>query len=65
MSYIDEVGLSDQIRVPGLQGIVVSAENRETTMGMPMTLVTSSETGTHLQNLGFYGKLELHKVWEE
>ena len=65
MLHIDKAGLRARIRVPGLQGIVVSGENGETTMGMLMTLITSTITGTHLQSQGFQGKLELHKKWEE
>jgi tRNA A-37 threonylcarbamoyl transferase component Bud32 len=65
MSRIDEAGLGARIRVPGLQGIVVSGENGERTMGMLMTLITSPKMGTHLQSQGFQGKLELHKKWEE
>jgi hypothetical protein len=34
-------------------------------MGMLMTLITSSEMGPHLRIQGFWGKLELHKKWEE
>lgn len=65
LSHIKEIGLSAQIRVPELQGIVVSGENGETTMGMLMTLVVSPETGTHLRSRKFRDKLESHKKWEK
>ncbi|KAF2128095.1 hypothetical protein P153DRAFT_405361 [Dothidotthia symphoricarpi CBS 119687] len=62
---INEAGLTAQIRVPRLEGIVISGENGETTIGMLMTLIISPKIGMHLKSEGFWGKFELHKKWEE
>ncbi|KAI4955496.1 hypothetical protein J4E91_001357 [Alternaria rosae] len=59
---IDEAGLAVRLRVPRLQGVVVSGED---TIGMLMTLITSSSTGTHLRSAGLQDRQELHKQWEE
>ncbi|KAF1851901.1 uncharacterized protein K460DRAFT_401901 [Cucurbitaria berberidis CBS 394.84] len=45
MSRIDEAGLRARIKVPRLHGIVVSGENGETTIGLLMTMITSSGMG--------------------
>ena len=63
LSCIDEAGLTARLRVPKLKGIVVSREN--TIMGMLMTLITSSELGTHLRSPGLQSRFELHGKWEE
>lgn len=65
MTRIKEADLGALIRVPTLEGIVVAGENRETTMGMLMTLITSPEIGIHLQSPGFQSQPELHKKWEK
>jgi serine/threonine protein kinase len=62
LSRINDTGLAAQLRVPKLQGIVVSGED---TIGMLMTLITSSEVGTHLRSLGLQSRSELHGKWEE
>lgn len=59
---IYKAGLTTRLRVPRLHGIVVSGE---TTIGLLMTLVTSSEIGTHLRSPGLQDRHELHKRWEE
>lgn len=63
LSRIDEAGLSARIRVPRLQGIVVSDE--KTAIGMLMTMITSSEIGSHLRSPGLQSRHDLHKKWEE
>jgi hypothetical protein len=62
LSRIDKLGLSNRLRVPKLYGIVVSGEN---TIGMLMTLITSSSIGAHLRSPGLQARSELHKEWEE
>jgi hypothetical protein len=62
LSRINESGLAAQLRVPKLHGIVVSGED---TIGMLMTLITSSEVGTHLRSPGLQSRSELHGKWEE
>jgi tRNA A-37 threonylcarbamoyl transferase component Bud32 len=64
MSRIEKAGLKGHVRVPTLQGIVVTGENGESTVGMLMTLIVSPEMGSHLQSQGFHGQPELHKKWE-
>ncbi|KAH7561892.1 hypothetical protein BM1_02996 [Bipolaris maydis] len=59
---IYKAGLTTRFRVPRLHGIVVSGE---TTIGLLMTLVTSSEIGTHLRSPGLQERHELHRKWEE
>jgi hypothetical protein len=59
---IYKAGLTTRLRVPRLHGIVVSGE---TTIGLLMTLVTSSEIGTHLRSPGLQERHELHEKWEE
>ncbi|KAI4668474.1 uncharacterized protein J4E78_002301 [Alternaria triticimaculans] len=59
---IDEAGLAARLRVPRLQGVVVSGE---ATIGMLMTLITSSSMGTHLRSAGLQDRQESHKQWEE
>jgi hypothetical protein len=63
LSRIDEAGLTARLRVPKLQGIVVSGE--KTAIGMLMTLITPSEFGVHLRSPGLQGRSELHRKWEE
>jgi hypothetical protein len=63
LSRIDEAGLTARLRVPKLQGIVVSGD--KTTIGMLMTLITPSEIGNHLRSPGLQGRSELHRKWEE
>lgn len=63
LSRIDEARLTVRLRVPRLQGIVVSSEKE--VIGMLMTLVTSPEIGTHLRSPGLQDRSELHGKWEE
>jgi hypothetical protein len=63
LSRIDEAGLTARLRVPKLQGVVVSSE--KTAIGMLMTLITPSEIGTHLRSPGLQDRSELHKKWEQ
>lgn len=62
LSCIDGAGLATQLRVPKLQGIVVSEWG--TVIGLLMTLTTSSKMGTHLRSSGLRGRTELHSKWE-
>lgn len=62
LTRIDEAGLAARLRVPRLQGVVVSGED---TIGMLMTLITSSSIGTHLRSAGLQDRHESHKQWEE
>jgi serine/threonine protein kinase len=62
LSRIDETGLAARLRVPKLHGIVVAGED---TIGMLMTLITSSKVGTHLRSPGLQGMSEMHGKWEE
>ena len=59
---IYKAGLANRFRVPRLHSIVVSGE---TTIGLLMTLVTSSDIGTHLRSPSLQERYELHKRWEE
>jgi RIO-like serine/threonine protein kinase len=43
----------------------VSGKGGETTIGILMTLITSSKIGTHLRSPGLQDRHELHKKWEE
>jgi serine/threonine protein kinase len=63
LSRIDEAGLTARLRVPKLQGIVVSGE--KTAIGMLMTLITPSDIGAHLRSPGLQGRSELHRKWED
>jgi serine/threonine protein kinase len=62
LSRINDTGLAARLRVPRLHGIVVSGAD---TIGMLMTLITSSEAGTHLRSPGLQGRSEMHGKWEE
>jgi tRNA A-37 threonylcarbamoyl transferase component Bud32 len=62
LSRITDTGLAARLRVPTLHGIVVS---NEYTIGMLMTLITSSKAGTHLRSPGLQGRSEMHGKWEE
>jgi serine/threonine protein kinase len=62
LARIDREGLAVRLRVPRLHAVVVSGEK---TIGMLMTLITSSGLGSHLRSPGLQDRLELHKRWEE
>jgi hypothetical protein len=62
---IAKVGLRPEIRVPRLEGLVVSGENNEVVMGILMTWIPSPTLGCHLMSKGFWDKLELHQKWEQ
>ena len=63
MSRINELDLIPWIKVPRLNGIVVSDnKDGESTLGMLMTLITS---GKDLRIPELQRKIELHKKWEE
>jgi serine/threonine protein kinase len=62
LTRINEAGLTARLRVPKLQGVVVSGED---TIGMLMTLITSSSMATHLRSAGLQARHELHGQWEE
>jgi hypothetical protein len=62
LSQITDTGLAARLRVPQLHGIVVSGVD---TIGMLMTLITSSKAGTHLRSPGLQGRSEMHGKWEE
>jgi hypothetical protein len=49
LAWIDEVGLGARLRVPRVQGLVLSGK---ATIGMLMTLITSSSIGAHLRSPG-------------
>jgi hypothetical protein len=63
LAHIDEVGLSTVFRVPKLHCLVLSDEN--TIIGILMTLINSSEIGTHLRCPGLQERSELHDQWEK
>ncbi|KAF9693449.1 hypothetical protein EKO04_008944 [Ascochyta lentis] len=62
LSRIDEAGLAPQFRVPKLHGLVVSGNM---TVGLLMTMVTQSTSGTHLRCPGLQERLDLHEKWEK
>jgi hypothetical protein len=62
LSRINDTDLAARLRVPTLHGIVVAGED---TIGMLMTLITSSEVGTHLRSPGLQSRSEMHGKWEE
>lgn len=61
---IAEAGLGPNVRVPSLEGLVVSGENNESVIGLLMTWISSPEMGCHLMSKGFWDKHDLHKKWE-
>lgn len=62
LSCIDGAGLATQLKVPKLQGIVVSEGGMA--IGLLMTLITPSKMGTQLRSSGLRGRIELHSKWE-
>lgn len=61
---ITEADLGPKIRVPRLEGLVVSGDNDEIVMGILMTWIDSPDMGCYLMSKGFWDKQELHKKWE-
>ena len=57
LSRIKDAGLTARLRVPKLEGIVVSGDD---TIGMLMTLID----GTHLRSPDLRGRHEWHGIWE-
>lgn len=64
-SRIASASLGPEVRVPRLEGLVVSGENDEMVAGLLMTMIESSDLGCHLMSEGLWGRLEVHKKWEE
>ncbi|KAH6618447.1 hypothetical protein C7974DRAFT_415823 [Boeremia exigua] len=58
LSRIKEAGLTDWLRIPKLEGIVVSGEE---TIGMLITFID----GNHLRNPELQGMHEMHGTWED
>lgn len=63
LSRIYEAGLTTKLRVPKLEGLVISAD--EEIVGLLMTMITSSALGTHLQSPGLQEMTHLHQKWEQ
>lgn len=61
---IAEADLDPNIRIPRLEGFVVSGDNDDIVMGILMTWIGSPDMGCHLMSKGFWNKEELHKKWE-